>query len=195
MGRPPAPPAPTVVMPNTTTPQTFQTLAPQESYQDMAESMKRIETETAKIQQQRYDEVGTPAEIGARQKGRDWQTAASYFSSLPTKDPDQRFRPTRDAFARTQKGEHSAKWGQGGVAMPQGAQTGSRSESSSTGRRGSKYDVARYAASERVSNAREAYKAALEHAKKTGRPTGTISDTPSWAKRSTDIFKPEAPTG
>ena len=195
MGRPPAPPAPTVVMPNTTTPQTFQTLAPQESYQDMAESMKRIETETAKIQQQRYDEVGTPAEIGARQKGRDWQTASSYFSSLPTKDPDQRFRPTRDAFARTQKGEHSAKWGQGGVAMQPGAQTGSRSESSSTGRRGSKYDVARYAASERVSNAREAYKAALDHAKKTGRPTGTISETPSWAKRSTDIFKPEAPTG
>jgi len=184
MGRPPAPPAPTVVMPNTTTPQTFQTLAPQESYQDMAESMKRTETETAKIQQQRYDEVGTPAEIGARQKGRDWQTAASYFSSLPTKDPDQRFRPTRDAFARTQKGEHSAKWGQ---------PTAGTSTPSST--EGSKYDVARYAASERVSNAREAYKAALEHAKKTGRPTGTISDTPSWAKRSTDIFKPETPTG
>ena len=71
MGRPPAPPAPTVVMPNTTTPQTFQTLAPQESYQDMAESMKRIETETAKIQQQRYDQVGTEAEIGARMAGRE----------------------------------------------------------------------------------------------------------------------------
>ena len=193
MGRPPAPPAPTVVMPNTTTPQTFQTLAPQESYQDMAESMKRIETETAKIQQQRYDEVGTPAEIGARQKGRDWQTASSYFSSLPTKDPDQRFRPTPDAFARVQKGEHSAKWGQGGVTTQQGDQAGSGSASSSS--KGSKYDVARFAAAERVSNARAAYKAALAHAKKTGRPTGTISDTPSWAKRSTDIFKPETPTG
>ena len=191
MGRPPAPPAPTVVMPDKTQPQTFQTLAPQESYQDMAESMKRIETETAKIQQQRYDEVGTPAEIGARQKGRDWQTAASYFSSLPTKDPDQRFRPTPDAFARTQKGEHSAKWDNAPIRALPVDRTGSGSASSSP--KGSKYDVARFAAAERVSNAREAYKAALDHAKKTGRPTGTISDTPSWAKRSTDIFKPETP--
>lgn len=185
MGRPPAPPAPTVVMPSTTTPQTFQTLAPQESYQDLAESKKRIETETAKIQQQRYDEVGTPAEIGARQKGRDWQTAASYFSSLPTKDPDQRFRPTPDAFARVQKGDHSAKWGKPTTAAD------TTSTASST--KGSKYDVARFAAAERVSNAREAYKAALAHAKKTGRPTGTISGTPSWATRSTDIFNPETP--
>ena len=45
--------------------------------------MGRIETETGKIQDQRYDEVGTPSEIGARAKGTNMLAAAAYLSSLP----------------------------------------------------------------------------------------------------------------
>ena len=48
--------------------------------------MRRAQEETAKIQQQRYREVGTPAEIGARQAGRRVQEEASYLASLPQGD-------------------------------------------------------------------------------------------------------------
>ena len=57
-------------MPAPTAPTTYRSMVPLESYQDLAESMKRTEEETAKIQEQRYQEVGTPAELGARQAGR-----------------------------------------------------------------------------------------------------------------------------
>ena len=64
------PSAPTVIMPAETKPQQFQTVIPEKSFKDLAQQMGRIEAETGKIQEQRYDEVGTPAEIGARAKGR-----------------------------------------------------------------------------------------------------------------------------
>ena len=54
------PSAPTVIMPAQTQPQQFQTIIPEKSFKDLAEQMNRIETETGKIQDQRYDEVGTP---------------------------------------------------------------------------------------------------------------------------------------
>ena len=57
------PSAPTVIMPAQTKPQQFQTIIPEKSYKDLAESMGRIETETGKIQDQRYDEVGTHSDI------------------------------------------------------------------------------------------------------------------------------------
>ena len=64
------PSAPTVIMPAETKPQQFQSVIPEKSFKDLAEQMGRIEKETGKIQEQRYDEVGTPAEIGAKDKGR-----------------------------------------------------------------------------------------------------------------------------
>ena len=86
-GSKPAPaPAPTVVMPTPTAPTTYRSVVPLESYQDLAESMKRIEEETGKIQEQRYQEVGTPAELGARQAGLRAVEAAAYLASLPTSD-------------------------------------------------------------------------------------------------------------
>ena len=51
-----------------------------------AESLGRSEAELAKIQKQRYQEVGTPAEVGARQAGRRVQETATYLSSLPQGD-------------------------------------------------------------------------------------------------------------
>lgn len=85
MGRS-SPSAPTVIMPAPATPTTYQSVVPLQSYQMLAEQMNRYQNETAKIQEQRYQEVGTPAEIGARSAGRRMQEAASYLSSLPTSD-------------------------------------------------------------------------------------------------------------
>ena len=78
--------APTVVMPAPTAPTLYQSVTPLESFEDAAGVLRRIQEETAKIQQQRYQEVGTPAEIGARQAGRRVQEQASYLSSLPGGD-------------------------------------------------------------------------------------------------------------
>ena len=74
------PSAPTVIMPAETKPQQFQSIIPEKSFKDLAEQMNRIETETGKIQDQRYDEVGTPAEIGARAKGTKCYISCCIFS-------------------------------------------------------------------------------------------------------------------
>ena len=79
-------PAPQVIMPAPTAPTTYRSMVPLESYQDLAESMKRIEEETGKIQEQRYQEVGTPAELGARQARQRAVEAAAYLSSIPSGD-------------------------------------------------------------------------------------------------------------
>lgn len=78
--------SPTVVMPAPTTPTFFKSVIPLESFEDVAEAKARAESETAKIQEQRYQEVGTPAQLGARQAGRRSVEAASYLASLPTSD-------------------------------------------------------------------------------------------------------------
>jgi len=79
-------PSPTVVMPPVTTPTFFKSVIPLESFEDVAEAKSRAEQETAKIQRQRYQEVGTPAELGARSAGRRSMEAASYLASLPVGD-------------------------------------------------------------------------------------------------------------
>ncbi len=78
--------APTVIMPAPTAPTLYQSVTPLESFEDVAGVMRRAQEETAKIQQQRYREVGTPGEIGARQAARRVQEQASYLASLPQGD-------------------------------------------------------------------------------------------------------------
>jgi hypothetical protein len=73
-------------MPAPTTPTFYKSVIPLESFEDVAEAKKRAEQETAKIQSQRYQEVGTPAEIGARAAGRRATEAAAYLASLPVVD-------------------------------------------------------------------------------------------------------------
>jgi hypothetical protein len=73
-------------MPAPTAPTTYRSYVPLESYQDALQAIQRAETETAKIQEQRYREVGTPAEIGARQRGRDVKEQAAYLASIPSGD-------------------------------------------------------------------------------------------------------------
>ena len=94
------PTPPTIIMPDESNPQAFQTIIPQKSYKDLAESMRRTEKEINRLTAQRYDEVGTPAEIGAKQRAIEMQEAASYASSLPRGgSPDERFKETPRPFA------------------------------------------------------------------------------------------------
>lgn len=135
------PSPPSVIMPAPTAPTLYQSVTPLESYEDLAEQLKRIQTETGKIQGQRYQEVGTPAEVGARQAGRRMQETASYLASLPGSD------------------RYLAQ------ATGSADQTGAAKEAAQ-------------------SNLSEAQKSYAEALKKTGQmPETTISETPSWAKR------------
>ena len=72
-----------VIMPAPTAPTTYQSTTPVESYQMTGEQLKRIQEETAKIAEQRYQEVGTPAQLGARQAGRRQLEAAAYLAAVP----------------------------------------------------------------------------------------------------------------
>ena len=51
--------------------------------------MGRIDKQTADLQEDRFREVGTPAELGARARGRALRENAAYLASLPgqMKDP------------------------------------------------------------------------------------------------------------
>jgi len=80
------PSAPSVIMPSPTAPTTYQSTTPLESYQDLAGQLKRIQEETGKIAEQRYQEVGTPTELGARQAARRQLEAASYLAAVPLGD-------------------------------------------------------------------------------------------------------------
>jgi len=90
VGKKSAPSPGTVIMPAPAapppSPQVYRSFVPLESYQMAGDYLKRIEEETAKIQEQRYQEVGTPGELGARARSRDLISAAAYEASLPTAD-------------------------------------------------------------------------------------------------------------
>ena len=171
------PSAPTVIMPAETKPQQFQSVIPEKSFKDLAEQMGRIETETGKIQDQRYDEVGTPAEIGARSKGTNMLAAASYLSSLPKALPDTSFQTTPRPFGimstpssfDQKKGETIA------------ANTGKSTAPSTTVK--SQLDVVKEAAKKNLDFATKEYLDAVKQAKTKGRPTATITKDPSFAKQ------------
>jgi len=80
------PSAPVTIMPAPTAPTFYQSLVPKESFEDAAGYLRRIQEETAKVQNQRYQEVGTPAELGARMAGRRLQEINAYSASLPKGD-------------------------------------------------------------------------------------------------------------
>lgn len=80
------PSPPSVIMPAPTAPTTYQSVTPLESYQDLAGQLRRIQEETGKIAEQRYQEVGTPAELGARQAARRQLEAAAYLAAVPAGD-------------------------------------------------------------------------------------------------------------
>ena len=179
------PSAPTVMMPPETKPQQYQTIMPEKSFKDLAEQMGRIETETAKIQDQRYDEVGTPAEIGARSKGRDVTSAAAYLASLPSAMPDTSFQTTFRPFD-TQSTASSATT----VPGQSGAKTGKSTATTATKPK-SQLDYVKDAAKENLNRAKQEYSDALKLAKTKGRPKATITKDPSWATQDPKEYLPK----
>ena len=167
------PSAPTVIMPAETKPQQFQSVIPEKSFKDLAEQMNRIETETGKIQDQRYDEVGTPAEMGARSKGTNFKAAAAYLASLPSSMPDTSFQTTPRPFDITSTaGTFNQKSGQSA------SKTGSGTVSP---RPKTQLDYVKDAAKENLDNAKQEYLDAVKLAKTKPRPKATITKDPSFA--------------
>jgi len=167
------PSAPTVIMPAETKPQQFQSVIPEKSFKDLAEQMNRIETETGKIQDQRYDEVGTPAEMGARSKGTNFKAAAAYLASLPSSMPDTSFQTTPRPFDITSTaGTFNQKAGQSA------SKTGSGTVSP---RPKTQLDYVKDAAKENLDNAKQEYLDAVKLAKTKPRPKATITKDPSFA--------------
>lgn len=80
---PGAPSAPVTYIPTPTAPITYQSLIPQFSYQDAANYLKSTTDQLNKQLQVQYQQVGTPAELGARQAGTRMTEAASYLASMP----------------------------------------------------------------------------------------------------------------
>ena len=168
------PSAPTVIMPAQTQPQQFQSVIPEKSFKDLAETMNRIEKETGKIQDQRYDEVGTPAEMGARTKGTNFKAAAAYLASLPSASPDTSFRPTPRPFDITSTpSSFNQVVGQTAVKSP--VNTGSSTQTKS------QLDYVKDAAKQNLDNAKQEYLDAVKLAKTKGRPSPTITKDPSFA--------------
>ena len=177
------PSAPTVIMPAETKPQQFQTYIPEKSFKDLGEQMKRIETETGKIQEQRYDEVGTPAEIGARSKGTNMLAAAAYLSSLPTSTADTSFQTTPRPFNVTSTPASARNVpGQTGAKAGQSTATGTTKKS--------QMDFVRDAAKQNLDQAKKEYSDALKLAQTRGRPKPTITKDPSFTKQDYKDYLP-----
>ena len=168
------PSAPTVIMPAQTQPQQFQSVIPEKSFKDLAETMNRIEKETGKIQDQRYDEVGTPAEMGARTKGTNFKAAAAYLASLPSASPDTSFRPTPRPFDITST---PSSFNQ---VVGQTASKSPVNTASSTQKK-SQLDYVKDAAKQNLDNAKREYLDAVQLAKTKPRPKATITKDPSFA--------------
>jgi len=187
---------PTIIMPAEGAPQAFQTIVPQKSYKDMAASTLRTEKEINRLMGQRYDEVGTPDEIGARKKGVEMQAAASYLASLPKGPVDERFKETPRAFPV--KSNRRATFD----TVP-GSMSGFGSTRPGTGRPPTggalgqigpmpvQTDPAKEAAKKRFDESKKAYEAALEKAKKTPRSFMAETKDPAYAQNPDSMFIPQ----
>ena len=156
--------------------QTFLQVTPQTSFQALAESMKRIEQETNKLRQERYDQVGTDKQIGERVAGRRVQEIASYLASLPTGQD----RPI--GFQRTPRPFDIQSTPQGTATVPTTQTAAAQPVPTTPPTVASKFQPAVDAAALRLQNAMTAYTKAKQRADTAGRPQGTISPTPEWAK-------------
>ena len=201
------PTPPTIIMPEESNPQAFQTIIPQKSYKDLAESMRRTEKEINRITDQRYDEVGTPAEIGAKQRAIEMQEAASYLSSLPRGgSPDERFKETpraipiksnRRATFDTVPGSMSGFGGSrpGTGPGPTGGGRGARP----LGQVGpgifpfprKQIDPAKQAASVRFEKSKKDYAKALNKAATTPRSFMPETVNPGFAQNPDDLYLPK----
>ena len=174
--------APTIIMPEQTVDERYQTVIPKESFQDLAETMNRIETDYNKAVDRRYDVMGTPAETGARQKLIDYQSAASYLASLPKFDVDTSFQTTPRPF---DIGSTDASF-----TTPLGQVAGKQPTKSGISPGTSQLDLLKQVAKERLDFAKQDYMNALKLAQTKPRPTGTITKNPSFATRDKELYLP-----
>ena len=171
------PSPPTIIMPAEQSSTAYQTLIPKKSYKDLAQTTRRMEKEINRITSQRYDEVGTPAEIGARQRGLEMQESAAYLSSLPKSTPDTSFQTTPRPFDITAtKNAFGQRVGQ---TIP--ASTGASSAPATAPK--SQLDAVKDAAKMNLDNAKKEYLDAVKLAKTKGRPKATVTKDPSFAKQ------------
>ena len=200
------PTPPTIIMPEESNPQAFQTIIPQKSYKDLAESMRRTEKEINRITAQRYDEVGTPAEIGAKQRAIEMQEAASYASSLPRGgSPDERFKETPRAFPIKSNRRSTFDTVPGSMSGFGGSRPGTGPGPTGGGRRlppgmpgpmfmggkGRQTDPAKEAAAIRFEKSKKDYAKALNRAATTPRSFMPETVNPGFAQNPDDLYLPK----
>ena len=180
---------PTIIMPEEGAPQAFQTIVPQKSYKDMAESTLRTEKEINRLMGQRYDEGGTPEEIGAKQRGIEMQESASYLSSLPRGgSPDEGFKETPRAFAIKSNRRGTFDTVPGAMSGFGGTRPGTGAGTTMGG--GITNDPAKEAAAVRYEKSKEAYAKALNKAKTTPRSFMPETKDPGFAQNPDDLYLP-----
>ena len=179
-----------IIIPEGEKPKAFQTVIPQKSYKDLAESMGRTETEYNRLLDTRYDMTGTGAQIGAKQRGIEMQEAASYASSLPkSESPDTSFRGTPREFNIkssgntfvTDSGQQSGTTYQTPAPMPAGGSS----------QVGPTKTLARQAAETRQKDAKDYYLAAVQKAKDTPRSYMKPTKDPGFAQNDPSIYLPK----
>ena len=176
----------TIIMPEESNPQAFQTIIPQKSYKDLAESMGRTEKEYNRLVDQRYDTVGTAAEMGARNRGIEMQERASYLSSLPRGgSPDEGFKETPRAFAIKSNRRGTFDTVPGAMSGFGGTRPGTGPQGSMT------LDPAKEAASKRYEESKKAYAKALNKAKTTPRSFMPETKDPGFAQNTDDVYLPK----
>jgi len=171
---------PNIVIPPAETPRAFQTIIPQKSYKDLAESMGRTEQEIIRAEGNRQDMTGTAQELGAKQRGVEMQEAASYASSLPAAaSPDTSFRGTPREFAVTSnaQGTFDTAAGQSPKSTP-AATTPAKS-------------LAKQAAETRYGDAKDYYLEAVKKAKATPKSYMEPTKDPGFAQNPSDIYLPK----
>jgi len=170
-----------IIIPEGEKPKAFQTVIPQKSYKDLAESMGRTETEYNRLLDTRYDMTGTGAQIGAKQRGIEMQEAASYASSLPkSESPDTSFRGTPREFNIKSKGNTFE------TAAGQSPKTGGATTQALPQK-----TLAREAAEMRQKDAKDYYLAAVKKAKATPRSYMEPTKDPGFAQNDPSIYLPK----
>ncbi len=173
---------PNIVIPPAETPRAFQTIIPQKSYKDLAESMGRTEQEIIRAEGNRQDMTGTAQELGAKQRGVEMQEAASYASSLPSAaSPDTSFRGTPREFAVTSNA-------QGTFDTAAGQQSGSPQAKAQVTPAKS---LAKQAAETRYGDAKDYYLEAVKKAKATPKSYMEPTKDPGFAQNPSDIYLPK----
>ena len=171
-----------LIIPEGEKPKAFQTVIPQKSYKDLAESMGRTETEYNRLLDTRYDMTGTGAQLGAKQRGIEMQEAASYASSLPAaSSPDTSFRGTPREFDIKSKGNTFE------TAAGQSPKTKGQVSAQVVPPK----SLAKQVAETRYGDAKDYYLAAVEKAKKTPRSYMEPTKDPGFAQNSADIYLPK----